>query len=367
MHSTQLNTSNLDNLLHVGVAQSTITPPIGFTISGPEFADRPALGINDDLSARCVVFESYAETAALVSLDVWGISTSLRKNLASAISQTTNIPQTNIIITSTANGNSPPLWRDEADQPPEYVNYVNYLPDVVAGAALEASHTLEPAAVGTVSAILPNLSCFANPNQPENLETERESLQLSVVQTSDDHIKCLIYNFACPATIIGNTQQWTADYPGIASSALEQAGVDSAIFLQGASADIRPFDWWDGNTNVSHAERTWSDAQAFGILLATQAIRAAPNAIARRNAPIKTAQSHDGNATALRIGDATLIATNQPQPIHYSANLRTALPNTKLLINTDPSGSPSSQSPTNDIQPANSVETATKLVNRIAV
>ena len=364
MHSTQLNTSNPDNLLHVGVAQSTITPPIGFTISGPEFADRPALGINDDLFARCVVFKSNGQTSALVSLDVWGISTSLRKSLSSAISQTTNIPQTNIIITSTANGNSPPLWRDEADQPPEYANYVNYLPDVVAGAALEASHTLEPAAVGTVSAILPNLSCFANPNQPEPLETERETLQLTVVQTSDDHIKCLFYNFACPATIVGNTQQWTADYPGIASSALEQAGVDSAIFLQGASADIRPFDWWDGNTNPSHAERTSTDAQAFGILLATQAIRAAPNAITRRNAPIKTAQSHDGNATALRIGEATIIATNQPQPIHYSANLRTALPNTKLLVNANSSVRDSLTSAT---ERTTTLATAIELANQIAV
>ena len=364
MHSTQLNTSNLDNLLHVGVAQSTITPPIGFTISGPEFADRPALGINDDLSARCIIFESYAETAALVSLDVWGISTSLRKSLASAISQTTNIPQTNIIITATANGNSPPLWRENADQPPESVNYVNYLPDIVAGTALEASHTLEPAAVGTVSAILPNLNCFANPNQPENLETERESLQLTVIQSSDDNIKCIIYNFACPATIIGNTQQWTADYPGIASSALEQTGVDSAIFLQGASADIRPFDWWDGNTNVSHAERTWSDAQAFGILLATQAIRAAPNAITRRNAPINTAQSEDGTLTALTLGEATLITTNQPQPIEFTADLRSALPNTKLLVNANSSGR---GSPASAAERANTLATATQLANRLAV
>ncbi len=359
-----MNTSTLDNLLHVGVAQSTITPPIGFTISGPEFEDRPALGINDELSARCVVFKSYGQTSALVSLDVGGISDSLRERLIAAISQRTDIPQSSVIITATANGNSPPLWRDEAHQPPEYANYVNYLPDVVAGAALEASLALEPAAVGTVSAILPNLSCFANPNQPEQLETERETFQLTVIQTSDDNIKCLIYNFACPATIVGNTQEWTADYPGVASSALEQAGVDNAIFIQGASADIRPFDWWDGNTNPSHAERTWSDAQAFGILLATQAIRAAPNAITRRNAPIKTAQSEDGTLTALTLGEATLITTYQPQPIEFAADLRNALPKTKLLVNTNSSGR---SSPTSATERTTTLSTAIELANRFAV
>lgn len=359
-----MNTSNLDNQLHIGVARSTITPPIGFTISGPEFEDRPALGINDDLSARCVVLKSYGQTLALVSLDVWGISDSMRERLTAAISQRTDIPQSSVIITSSANGNSPPLWRENTDQPPEYVNYVNYLPDVVAGAALEASHTLEPAAVGTVSAILPNLSCFANPNQPEQLETERETLQLSIVLTSDNHIKCLIYNFACPATIVGNTQEWTADYPGIASAALEQAGVDTAIFLQGASADVRPFDWWGGNANVSHAERTSTDAQAFGILLATQAIRAAPNAITRRNAPINTAQSEDDTLTALTLGDATLITTNQPQPIKFTADLRSALPNIKLLVNANSSGRDSSTSAT---ERAKTLSTAIELANRLAV
>ena len=359
-----MNISSDDNLLHVGVSQSLITPPIGFTISGPEFADRPARGINDDLFVRCAVLKSYGETAVLVSLDVWGISDSLRQRLIRAISRVTDIPRSNVIITSTANGTSPPLWRDKADQPSEYANYVNYLPDIVAGAALEASLTLEPAAVGTVSAILPNLSCFANPNRSEQLETERETLQLTVVQTSDDRIRCLLYNFACPATVVGNTQEWTADFPGVASSALEQAGVDTAIFIQGASADIRPFDWWDGNTNVSHAERTWSDAQAFGILLATQVIRAVPNAIARRNAPIKSAQSDDGNLTALRIGDATIIAINQPQPIEFAADLRSAHPNTKFLVNTNSPGCDSAASVT---ERANTLATAIELANRIAV
>ena len=359
-----MNFSTVDNLLHVGVSQSPITPPIGFTISGPEFADRPALGINDELFVRCAVFKSYGETAALVSLDVWGISDSLRQRLIRAISRVTDIPRSNVIITSTANGTSPPLWHDAADQQPQYTNYANYLPDIVAGAVLEASLSLEPASIGTVSAILPNLSCFANPDQSEQLETERESLQLTVIQTSDDHIRCLLYNFACPATVVGNTQEWTADYPGVASSALEQAGVDVAIFIQGASSDIRPFDWWNGNTNASHAERTWSDAQAFGILLATQVIRAVPNAIARRNAPIKSAQSDDGSLTALRIGDATIIAINQPQPIEFAADLRSALPNTKFLVNTNSPGCDSAASVT---ERANTLATAIELANRIAV
>ncbi len=326
-----------DNLLYAGVAQSTITPPIGFDISGPEFSDRPAQSIDHDLYARSIVLKSYGETVAIVSLDVWSIADWLKRRLTQAIADASGIPQQNVIILSTGNGASPPLWRRETDLPTRYRNYIAYLPDIVAGTALEAALSLQPAAIGTISTTFPNLSCFTKPNQPENLETERETLQLTVIQSSDDSIACLLYNLACPATIVGNTQSWTADFPGVASSALENAGIDNAIFIQGASADVKPFDWWDGNPSISHAERSPADAQAFGILIATQAIRSAPNAITRRNAQIKTTTSEDGNIATLRIGDTTLISLDHSQPIEFSANLRSSLPDTKLLISTNPS------------------------------
>ncbi len=340
--TSKLTLSTVDNLLHVGVSQAPITPPIGFSISGPEFPDRPARSIDDDLTVRCVVLKSYGEAAALVSLDVYGIAEWLKDRITQAISDTTSIPRRNITVLTTGNGTSPPLWydegRDEADIPDQYRNYAAYLPDVVAGTALEAVQSLEPAAVGTVTVSLPNLSCFSTSTDDESLETERESLHLTAIQTADDRTACLLYNFACPATIIGNTTAWTADYPGIASTALEQAGADVAIFIQGASSDIRPFDWSDGNTDISHPERQWSDAQAFAILLASQTIRAASNVITRRNAPVKTATSGDGNLTALRIGDTTLVTINSHQPIQFAADLRTAVPETKLLVSTNPVG-----------------------------
>lgn len=327
--------STVDNLLHIGVAQSPITPPTGFTISGPEFPDRPSIGIDDDLFVRCITLTSYAETAAIVSLDAWGISESLRNRIAAAVANAIGIPGERVMITCTGNGTSPPIWLDENNLPSEYSNYTAYLPDIVAGVALEATINIEPSAIGTAETTAPNLSCFANTPQEEHLETEREKLLITTFQDADGQIKCVLYNFACPATIIANSDRWTSDYPGIASSALEQAGIECAIFLQGASEDVRPYDWWDGNADISHAERTPSDAQALGILLATQAIRAAPNIVPRRNAPVKTATSEDETASALRIGDAVIVSVNQPQPVQFAADLRAALPETKPQICTN--------------------------------
>ena len=327
--------STVDNLLHIGVSQSPITPPTGFVISGPEFSDHPSIGINDDLLVRCITLTSYAETAAIVSLDAWGVSETLRNRIAAAVSNALDIPNERVMVICTGNGTSPPIWRDEDDLPGEYSNYIAFLPDIVAGTALEAAFSLQPAAVGTAETSTPNLSCFADTPQEEHLETEREKLRIAAFHDADEQIKCLLYNFACPATVIGNSDRWTSDYPGIASSALEQAGIECAVFMQSASQDVRPYDWWNGNTDISHAERTSTDAQALGLLLATQAIRAAPSIVSRRNAPVKAATSDDGTASALRVGDTVIVSTNQPQPVQFAADLREALPNVKLFLGTN--------------------------------
>ncbi len=330
-----MNLSTVDNLLHIGVAQAPITPPTGFTISGPEFSDHPSIGTDDDLLVRCITLTSYAETAAIVSLDAWGISEVLRNRIAAAVSIAIGIPNERVMVTCTGNGTSPPLWRNEDDLPSEYSNYIAFLSDIVAGTALEAALSLQPAAIGTAETTAPNLSCFANSPQQENLETEREKLRIAAFHDADGQIKCLLYNFACPATVIGNSDRWTSDYPGIASSALEQAGVECAVFMQSASKDIRPYDWWEGNTDISHAERTSTDAQALGLLIATQAIRTAPSIVSRRNAPVKAATSDDGTASALRIGDTVIVSIDQTQPVRFASDLRTALSDAQLLIATN--------------------------------
>ena len=231
--TSQLSLSTVDNLLHVGVSQAPITPPIGFTIAGPEFPDRPARAIDDDLAVRCIVLKSYDTTAALVSLDVYGIADWLKSTTSlQAMHKIHRHPAriTSSVLT-TGNGTSPTRYGAKKPIiPDQYRNYVAYVPDIIAGTALDAAQSLEPAAVGTATASLPNLSCFATPSDDEALEAERETLQLTVIQTADDRTACILYNFACPATIIGNTTVWTADFPGIASSALEHAGADSRHF-----------------------------------------------------------------------------------------------------------------------------------------
>ena len=295
-------------------------------------------GIDDDLMVRCVALYSNDETVVIASLEVWGISDSMLEAITLTVSEATGIASTNVLVTCTNNGVSPPVWRDPDEIPAEYANYVAYLPEVVAGAALDAALSLEPAAIGTVTAAMPNLTCFADSPQSEKLEAARETLVLTAAYDADDQIICLLYNFACPATIVGETQRWSADFPGIASGALERAGVGAAVFIQGASSGIRPFDWYDGNRAKSHANRTWQDAQAFGVLLATQALRATSNIVTRRNASVRGITSENTGLSALRLGDTILVSSRQPQFIEFSIALRETTFGEKVLINANSVG-----------------------------
>ncbi len=353
-----------DDLLHVGVAFSAITPPVGFTISGPEFADRPARGVNDDIYVRCVALSSYGEIALIASLEIWGISASLRDRLVGAVSDVTGIPVDHVLITCTNNGTSPPLWRDADDLPEEYANYLRYIPDVVAGAALDATLALEPTAVGVSSTSVPGLNCFAESSPlDDNLEDEREKLRIVTFYNADQEVRCVLYTFACPATIVGETHIWTADYPGVASAMLEGTAIKVAIFMQGASSDVRPFDWWDGNPRKSHSARQPKDAQAFGILIATQVANALLNNTPRRNAQIKAIRDDDAGISVLRIGDLTLVSHDTLQPVEFSTNLQACLPDRELVVNTNRVTKPANRS---DADSANRIAKCIEMAQQIS-
>ena len=72
-----------------------------------------------------------------------------------------------------------------------------------------------------------------------------------------------------------------------------------------------------------------------------------PCRIKRHHPPQRASQNRDirrrqRSIKALRIGDMTLVSTDQSHPIEFAANLRTALSETKLLVSTNPAGEPTS-------------------------
>jgi hypothetical protein len=308
----------------VGSGRSVITPPAGYPICGPEHAERTSLGVADDLLAKVLVVESAGVRAAIVGLDVWGLTAAAHEDIVSAVAEAVAAPVDHVWLSVSGNGTSPCLWSRHS----AYQRYAAYLPDLVSGAAVIAANALEPASISTAAARLPDVSTLLEgPGRPGD-----EALFTVAFNDADGNGVGRMVNFSCPATISGPVPTWTSDFPGYAMWAVEQAGGGLSLFAQGASADVRPFDWYEGNASPSHAQRSEADVQAFGLLLATQAAQSTSSALPRRNAPIAAAVDVEVGLRVLRIGPAVFVSARKSQPTRFSRHIRRDLPGSTVIV-----------------------------------
>lgn len=317
-------------LFRAGAGRSVITPPVGFVIDGPEHGPRPSTGILDDLLARVIVLESKGTRVVLVSLDVWGLSPVLSGAIESAAGEAAGVSEKSAWLTTTGNATSPPLWRDD----PQYAAYSAYLPEQVAGAVRIAVGALEPASMGSTGTLLPDVSTFTEgPGRPGNA-----ALFVLAIDRADGSGIARLVNFACPASILGGSDQWSADYPGYASWAIEQNGGGLTLFSQAPSHDIRPYDWWDNNPEPSHPDRTPQDVHAMGLLLATQAANGAADTTQRRNVEIAIRTDDEAGIQVMQLGDAYFVSTDKSQPNKFARRFRRDLPHSNTFVSANLAG-----------------------------
>jgi hypothetical protein len=96
-----------------------------------------------------------------------------------------------------------------------------------------------------------------------------------VIRVDDEDgwpLACLV-NYACHGTSVGaHYLDWTADFPGYLARTIEEALPGCAcLFLQGASGDIHPWDWYFGNTNPRFDDR-YQGAERLGRAIAGPAL-----------------------------------------------------------------------------------------------
>ncbi|MCH8234884.1 MAG: hypothetical protein IIC29_02020 [Chloroflexi bacterium] len=334
-------------LLRAGYAETVITPPVGFNIAGPEHPSRPALDVADDLLARVLLLQTGDVRAAIVTLDVWGVSGHLVSSVADRVSAAADVDPALVWVGVSGNASSPPLWEDKGDDNAAgYDAYAAYVPQQIGGAAALAAARLEDAELGFATALLPDLATSVHGRAVDIDET----ISLMVVDGVSGPIARVI-GFGCPGSVAGvDPPVWTADYPGYACWALSQAsGGAGCLFIRGPANDVRPFDWYGGNPSPGHADRAPADVQALGWLLATQAGVAAPGVLLRRNIEIKPLPAEDapaelGAVRALAVGDGLFESFSAPLPAGFNLALRDLAPDRTVFACANLSGAPFSQS-----------------------
>ncbi len=323
-----------DGLLRAGAGRAPITPPVGFKVNGPEFTGTVSTGVDDDMLVRAFVFEAEGRRVAICSLDVWGLEPKLQERIRDEVAGAASTFAPFVWLTCTGNATSPPTWIDAPGS--DHANYLGYLPELCGGAAAQAAYSMSPAAIGANAAQLTGVTTGV---AGKGAEADESVTVASVTTASGDGIAQL-FSFCCPALIRGDDGRWTGDFPAYASWALEQAGGGIVAFARGSDADVRPYDWYRGNSSRTHLGRGAQDVQALGLLLATQASSAARNIEYRRNVSIETSASDELGVHVLRIGDLVCVSVDRPQPAVFARHLRKAMPRSRVIVSTNLAGHP---------------------------
>ncbi len=274
--SETIPNTDANNAFRVGIAETDITPPVGFPMAG-YYHERLAEGTIDPLKAKAIVFREGDTVAVLVVCDLIGIATDLSKEVRKRVSAQTGIPVSHIVIAATHSHTAPDYMKElylflgKEKQKDLRKKYIEKLIDKPVEAIVKAYTNAIPSSLETGAAIQktpvafnrrfvmrdgsvktwqklsnPEVIRAAGPIDPEiGLLTIRNSL--------DGKHRGVLSNFALHLDTVGG-MQWSADYPFFIERTLRsKLGADVvSIFGAGCCGDIN-------HSDPSTPERNKSD------------------------------------------------------------------------------------------------------------
>lgn len=216
--------------LRAGAARVDITPSA---------ADMPRnyTGVNDDVFVRAIVVANGSTKAAMITVDVGGVSTETWTNVIRRAESELGIPAAQIILTATHTHSVPRL----NGRPFE---------DKIFAAIQQADARLQPAQMdyGTgVSYVNVNRNIIDPENRrwwegPNYEGVSDKTVAVVRFRTPDGKPIAVFYNYALHAVTNGQLDQISGDVPGAASRYLEATLGDDvvAVWSNGAGGDQNP-------------------------------------------------------------------------------------------------------------------------------
>lgn len=248
--------------LQVGVAETDITPPVGFPMAG-YYHERLAEGKIDPLQAKAIVLREGNTAGALVVCDLIGVATDLSKEVRRLAAEKTGIPAENIVLAATHSHTAPDymkelyLYLGKEKQQPLRAEYIQKLINGPVEAIVAANQAAKPAQLETGAAVQKTPVAFnrrfvmkdgsvktwqslKNPNVIRAAGPIDPRIELLAIKNAKDgSYEGVLSNFALHLDTVGGTR-WSADYPFFIQETLrETLGKDViSIFGTGCCGDI---------------------------------------------------------------------------------------------------------------------------------
>lgn len=227
--------------LNAGITKVDITPPIGMPLRGYSERTAGSIGIRDPLRAAVLVLDDGSTKAAIIGLDVIGISYDGTAAMRNAVAEKTGVPEENILIGASHTHASPGFNHD--------TDWGQQIIKKVAGAAWLAMQEMRPVSIGYGE----NMISF---NVNRRLIVEGESqMQPNPGGPNDTRVKVLrfddgssltpmaiLMHAVCHSNVFRmNNLHVSGDFPGEAQHFIERVyGYKTkTLFLQGCCGDIR--------------------------------------------------------------------------------------------------------------------------------
>jgi hypothetical protein len=220
-----------------GVARSSITPtkPVELTGWG-YYLERFWLDIHDGLNATAIVLESVETRLAIVSVDLMVISSEFTHQIRTEVSDATNIPAANILVTATHTHNAPAsgglLGVGEVDP-----DYEKWAAEQAIAATVNAWKSREPVSLSIATTNAADLT-FNRTRPAGPIDPTLTTLQ---IQRADDSTLAFVVGFQGHPTITTKLRPYSIsrDLPGEVCDHLEKVFPGSTtLYLQGACGDV---------------------------------------------------------------------------------------------------------------------------------
>ncbi len=264
-----------NDAIQVGVAESDITPPMGFPMAG-YYHERLAEGAIDPLMAKAIVFRDKDSACALVVCDLIGIATDLSQAVRKQASEKTGIPAEHIVVSATHSHTAPDYVKElylnlgGERQEPLRSAYIEKLIAGLVNAIEQANGAAKPAVLksGSASQTVPvsfnrravmrdgSVRTWISHDHADFIRAAGPiDPEIGLISIGDEagNTHAVLSNFALHLDTVGGSK-WSADYPYFIEQSLRTAlGPELiSIFGTGCCGDIN-------HVNPRSSERNKSD------------------------------------------------------------------------------------------------------------
>ncbi len=238
-----------------GVADQVITPKKNVWMAGYASRKKPAEGTSLDLHAKALAFEDgRGERFVLVTLDLIGISRSMRDEVAKQVSTKFGLAPDRLLFNASHTHSGPVvrgrpsvIYQLSEEQWAEVDGYVRSLESMLVDVVGRALQDLRPAKLShsharagfAMNRRLPSEKGVQNSPYPEG--PVDHTVPVLRVEDPQGKLRALLFGYACHNTTLA-LQEYNGDYAGYAQEYLQKShpGI-TALFLMGCAGDQNPY------------------------------------------------------------------------------------------------------------------------------